>query len=121
MASPRSFRCSDPRISLPREALSAGDRLLARISYSSLISLASPKGNEGTSGEEQMKYLFLAYGEERQLAAMPASERDALGSECMASDELLRKRGHLLAVQGLQNSRTATTVRVKNGKVVVTD
>jgi hypothetical protein len=68
-----------------------------------------------------MKYLFLAYGDEKRLAAMPASERHALGSECRANDELLRRRGHLLAVQGLQDSRTATTVRLQNGKVVVTD
>ena len=68
-----------------------------------------------------MKYLFLAYGDEKQLAAMSASERHALGSECMANDELLRKNGHLLAVQGLQNSRSATTVRVQNGKAFVTD
>jgi len=71
--------------------------------------------------EEQMKYLFLAYGDEKQLQAMSASERHALGSECMANDEQLRKSGHLLAVQGLQNSCSATTVRVQNGKAFVTD
>jgi len=68
-----------------------------------------------------MKYLFLAYGDEQRLEAMSASEGQALGSECMANDEVLRERGHLLAVQGLQSSRTATTVRVRNGKPVVTD
>ena len=67
-----------------------------------------------------MKYLFLAYGDEQQLDAMSPSERDALGNECLANDEMLRKSGHLLTVEGLQ-SRTATTVRVQNGKVFITD
>src|SRR5215211_5601300 len=71
--------------------------------------------------EEHMKYLFLAYGDEKQLEAMSASERHTLGGECMANDELLRNSGRLLAVQGLQNSRSASTVRVQNSKVLVTD
>src|SRR5436853_1907948 len=66
-----------------------------------------------------MRYLFLAYGDETRLDAMSAGERDALGDECMANDELLRKSGHLLAVQGLERSCTAATVRIQNGKVCV--
>jgi hypothetical protein len=68
-----------------------------------------------------MRYLFLAYGDEKQLDAMSTSERDALANACLANDEALRKSGHLLAVQGLQSSRTAATVRVQNGKVSITD
>ena len=68
-----------------------------------------------------MKYVLLAYGDEKQLDGMSASERDALGNECLANDEALRKSGHLLAVEGLQSSRTATTVRVQNGKLSITD
>jgi len=71
--------------------------------------------------EEPMKYLFFAYADEKQLETMSASERQALGSECMANDELLRKSGRLLAVQGLQSSRSATIVRSQNGKALVTD
>ncbi|MFL5800733.1 MAG: YciI family protein [Roseiflexaceae bacterium] len=68
-----------------------------------------------------MKYVFLAYGDERQLDAMSSSEREALGNACLANDEVLRKSGHLLAVEGLQSSRTATTVRVQHGTLSVTD
>ena len=66
-----------------------------------------------------MKYLFLAYGDEQRWNAMPASERDALGSECLASEEALRQSGHLLAVAGLQSSSTAatTTGRSRTGAV----
>jgi len=68
-----------------------------------------------------MKYLFLAYGDEKRLEAMSTGERDAFENACLANDEMLRKSGHLLAMEGLQSSRTATTVRVRNGKVSVTD
>jgi len=68
-----------------------------------------------------MKYVFLAYGDERQLDALSSSEREALGNACLANDEVLRKSGHLLAVEGLQSSRTATTVRVQHGTLSVTD
>jgi hypothetical protein len=68
-----------------------------------------------------MKYLFLAYGDERQLDTMSAGERDALVSACLANDEALRQSGHLLAVEGLQGSGGAITVRVQNGKVRVAD
>lgn len=66
-----------------------------------------------------MRYLFLAYGDEKQLNAMSACERDALGNACLVNDEALRKSGHLLAVQSLEHSCSATTVRVHNGKVSI--
>jgi hypothetical protein len=52
---------------------------------------------------------------------MSSSECDAFTNACLANDEALRKRGHVLAVAGLHSSRTATTVRVHNGTVSVTD
>ena len=69
--------------------------------------------------EEHMKYILLAYGDEQLLDAMPCDEREALESACLANDEALRQSGHLLAVEGLQSSRTATTIRVQNGKLSV--
>jgi hypothetical protein len=71
--------------------------------------------------EKSMKYLLLAYGDEKRLEAMSTSERDAFEDACRANDELLRQSGHLLVVEGLQSRHTATTVRVWNGKVSVTD
>jgi hypothetical protein len=66
-----------------------------------------------------MRYVLLAYGDQQQLDAMSSSEREALGNACRANDQALRNSGHLLAVEGLQSSRSATTVRVHNGKVSV--
>jgi len=68
-----------------------------------------------------MKYLFLAYGDEKRLAAMSTRERDSFEDACRANDEMLRQSGHLLAMEDLQSSRTATTLRVHNGKVSIID
>jgi hypothetical protein len=61
-----------------------------------------------------MKYLCLVYGEEQAIANVP-------DYHCVAFDEELRKSGHCIASEALQPVSTATTVRVRNGKVSVTD
>jgi hypothetical protein len=68
-----------------------------------------------------MKYVFLAYADEKQWGTMSSSERDTLGDACLANDQALRERGYLLAVEGLHRGRTTTTVRVQNGEVSITD
>lgn len=61
-----------------------------------------------------MKYLCLVYGEEKAIGAMT-------DDECMAFDRGLRGAGRCVASEALQPVRTARTVRVRNGKVSVTD
>jgi hypothetical protein len=61
-----------------------------------------------------MKYLCLVYGEERALAGMD-------DRHCVAYDEQIRASGQCLASEALQPVATATTVRVRNGKLSVTD
>lgn len=61
-----------------------------------------------------MKYLCLVYGEEQQIAAMT-------DDECMAYDQALRESGKCVASEALQPTGTATTVRVRQGKVSITD
>jgi hypothetical protein len=68
-----------------------------------------------------MKYLFLAYRDEKQWDAMSLYERDAFENACLANEQELRQRGHLFAVEDLQSSLTALTVRIVNGKVSLTD
>ena len=41
--------------------------------------------------------------------------------ESLDYDEALRRSGHLLAAQALQPVETATTIRVRNGKLSTTD
>lgn len=59
-----------------------------------------------------MKYLCLVYMEDPH--AVP-------DSDCMAFGESLRASGRYLAAEALQPVQTATTVRVRNGKVSVSD
>jgi len=61
-----------------------------------------------------MKYLCLVYAEQKVLESMS-------DDECVAYDEDLRKQGRCVASEALQPVQTATTVRVRNGQVSVTD
>ena len=68
-----------------------------------------------------MKYLCLAYEEEEKLNALSRNEWDALRGETLTYVEALRKSGHLIVTQALQSARTGATVRVRSGKLSVTD
>jgi len=61
-----------------------------------------------------MKYLCLVYLDEKKLDTV--ADR-----ECQACGDNLRENGYLVAAEALQGVQTATTVRVRNGKVSVTD
>jgi hypothetical protein len=61
-----------------------------------------------------MKYLCLVYLEPQKFNAVA-------DTECFACGEGLRQRGVLLAAEPLFPVDTATTVRVRNGAVTVTD
>src|SRR5512141_914189 len=61
-----------------------------------------------------MKYLCLVYLESEKMRAVP-------DTECLACGNGLRDRGVLLAAEALQPVETATTVRVRNGLVSITD
>jgi hypothetical protein len=61
-----------------------------------------------------MKYLCIVYGEEQLMATVD-------DRECAACGISLRDAGRLLAAEALQPVRTAKTVRVRQGKISVTD
>ena len=68
-----------------------------------------------------MKYICLAYEVEDTLNDLPKIEWDSLRNETLSYIEQLRNSGHLLTAEPLQSIRSATTVRVRNGKVAMTD
>jgi hypothetical protein len=61
-----------------------------------------------------MKYLCLVYLDEKRLDELP-------DEDCVAYDTAMRKSKHCIASEALQSVQTATTVRVRNGKVSITD
>jgi hypothetical protein len=61
-----------------------------------------------------MKYLCLVYLESEKLRSVP-------DHECRACGDGFRSRGLLVAAEALKPVETATTVRVRNGQLSVTD
>ena len=68
-----------------------------------------------------MKYLCLIYHDEAMIDALPPVEYEALVSAVLDYREVLRQGGHYIDSSPLQNVDMATTVRVRNGKVQITD
>jgi hypothetical protein len=61
-----------------------------------------------------MKYLCLVYLDEKRLNELP-------DEDCVAYDAMIRASGRCLASEALESVQTATTVRVRDGRVAVTD
>lgn len=61
-----------------------------------------------------MKYLCLVYLDEKRLSELP-------DEDCVEFDSGIRKSGHCIASEALESVETATTVRVRSGKLSVTD
>ena len=68
-----------------------------------------------------MKYLCLIYDEESKMAGMSKSEGDAFMGEYSGFTNAIKASGNYVGGEALQPVHTATTVRVRNGKVTATD
>jgi len=68
-----------------------------------------------------MKYLCMAYEEESKLNALSKSEWEVLRAETLTYVDALKKNGYLITAEPLQSVRTAATVRVRDGKLSITD
>src|SRR6266480_849274 len=68
-----------------------------------------------------MKFLCLAYDDEKKFDALPKDEVGALVRNCRAHDEALHQSGRLIAVASLGPTRATKSVRPKQGKAWVTD
>jgi hypothetical protein len=68
-----------------------------------------------------MKYLCLIFLDEQKIEILSKSQAEALNDETFAYDEALRQSGHLLVAHALQSDQSATTLRVRNGKLSITD
>lgn len=60
-----------------------------------------------------MKYICLAYEEERKLNSLTISEWDTLRNETLAYVDELKQGGTLISAEPLQSVINATTVRVR--------
>jgi hypothetical protein len=68
-----------------------------------------------------VKYLCLIYDDEKKVNGMAKDEADAFMGEYFAFTDGIRQSGHYVAGEALQPVETATTVRIRNGRLSTTD
>src|SRR5215207_3552792 len=68
-----------------------------------------------------MQYLLLIYDQEKIWADMPQEESGKLFGEYMQFSKDIKAEGKFIAGEALQGIHTATTVRVRDGKITTTD
>ena len=68
-----------------------------------------------------MKYLCLIYDDEKKIETMSKADADAFMGEYFAFTNDIKTSGHYLGGEALQPIQTATTVRLRNGKLSTTD
>ena len=68
-----------------------------------------------------MKYLCLAYYDEKKFETLSEADMEAIGVACRPHDRELEKSGHLVATGSLQSTRSTTTLRPRGGRVTITD
>ena len=68
-----------------------------------------------------MKYLCLIYSDETQWERMSKPELEKVMGEYLEFTDSIQKSGHYISGNPLQPTGTATTVRLRSGKVSTTD
>jgi hypothetical protein len=68
-----------------------------------------------------MQYLLLIYRNEAELGRMTADDRKKMTAEYGTFTQSIIQSGHFKAGDGLQPTTTATSVRVRDGKIMTTD
>lgn len=68
-----------------------------------------------------MKYLCLVYCDEKVMNSMSEAEWAALNRECIDCRDGMLASGHFLDGAPLESVQTATTLRMRNGKLSITD
>ncbi len=67
-----------------------------------------------------MKFMFMIHHDQKVMDAMPEKEMQALVDSAIEYAEEIRRSGHYIASDALQQTATARTVRVRAGKVSTT-
>jgi hypothetical protein len=68
-----------------------------------------------------MQYLLMIYRSEAELFKLSDAERQKISADYGTFTQSIIQSGHFKAGDGLQPTTTATTVRVRDGKVLTTD
>ncbi len=68
-----------------------------------------------------MRFICLGYGDPNVFSAMSDEEMEAARDECFAYDDELRRGGHFVGGEALQEPTSAVTLRYGTNGVEVTD
>jgi len=68
-----------------------------------------------------MQYVCLCYTSEAEFERLPRHELEAVNIGQVEYDAELRKSGHVIASEALEPVAAATTIRIRNGHLSVTD
>ncbi|WP_076997740.1 YciI family protein [Variovorax sp. KK3] len=68
-----------------------------------------------------MKYLCLIFATDAQMNTIPSADMPAFVDAHLDYDDALRDSGQLVATEGLEAASTAAVVRVRDGRLSVTD
>src|SRR5271155_1309900 len=68
-----------------------------------------------------VQYLLMIYRNEQEAAAMAPAESNAMTQEYAEFTKSIVQAGQFKAGDRLKSASTASTVRVRNGKVLITD
>jgi hypothetical protein len=68
-----------------------------------------------------MRYLCMIFASDAQMGAIPPAELAAFVNEHLDYDDRLRASGHFVESEALEAATAAAVVRVRNGRLSVTD
>ncbi len=68
-----------------------------------------------------MKYVVLIYNDAESLAALDPGRAETMMAECVAHAEALRQDGRLHDAMRLPPAHTATSLRIRGGRLLATD
>ncbi len=68
-----------------------------------------------------MRYMLLIYGDERARQALSPEEKSRAMAQARVLMEEARRRGIFRGAEPLEPTSSATTVRIENGKALITD
>jgi hypothetical protein len=71
--------------------------------------------------EQLMKFAVLIYNDPALVASLPASEFNATMRDCLAHADEMASKGRLLQSEMLEDTRTARSIRVRNGRKTILD
>jgi hypothetical protein len=68
-----------------------------------------------------VKFVLLVYNDSQLMRELPSDQADEMFRTCFAHADELRRDGHLVDSLMLQRAETARSVRIRDGRVALTD